>query len=442
MSICQTICERYPISYRLPVINGLPLAISFDETLPETLKDRILSALLRFSLPIDEDHATLRAKVCMADLPGANQRSLALFCGESRFYFADGEPSESLAWTLYGLTQELPFLNKSAAIKIRAVVYSAQQQSLASSLLSNVRYWENEITDEALDNILQELLSPHVKVLCSRIPLFGRRPVTEGGWDLICRSRHFFAKKTECTLRELSAKLYGPTNCFEELKALMKHIVDDEEYQSELSGICSEILNEMFSLPPTSADYRLRETIEARKHKLRQEAAQAKRTVELCLKNRVSLKRIEPAEAFAEVDAELETLAGVQIEGILLSSLEERLQEELAKVLPAAQAGVWSWNRELQDFCRIDSLEARQSIGWDFFNRPESQRLRCPHEGWDARRLYALQMNAGTLGRYNREIWFCAPPVQGLCSDDFKPITRPVEHLSASLMVALMSEYL
>ena len=441
MSICQTIRERYPISYKLPVVSGAPLALTYAEGLPEELEKQVRTTLARFALPVD-NNAALCARICQAQLPGTGESCLALSYNNNHLYFADGDPCESLAWTLYALTQGLPFLNVSLPMKLRAAVYSASQQSLASSLLSNVRYWQNEITPETLENCLDELLGPHAQAQCRRVPLIGWRPVTEEGWQLISKSKGLLARNTTYTLQALAARLYGQTDCFEELSAFMKSLKEDAEFQRELNDICAALLKRLCSLPPTDLEFSLEEVINARKAKLREDAKQAKERVALCLRNRLTLKRIDPADAFAQADAERTALAAILIEGRFLSALQKRLPAELAKVLPAAQAGIWSWNESLQDFCRIDSLEKPQNIGWDFFRSPDSRRLRCRHDGWDAQRLFALQANAGTLGPYNREVWFCAPPVRALCSEDFRTVTQAVGHLPPSLMVALMSEYL
>lgn len=436
--ICQIIRKQYPINYSVLPNGGRSLSISYEDHLPGQTKASVQSTLDRFMLPVCSDGAELNVEVCMSLCPGTKEDCLTLRGDDFCFYYPDGDPALTLAWTLYGLTQELPCLSLPYPKKLLAVMYSAEQQGLAASLLATVQYWENSASANALAAVLTAVLREDADTVFPHAPLFGARPLTEEGWQLMQQSRYLFAKKREWEIQSLVNALYGQGSYLKELDAFCRALNNNDYFQQTLSETFEELMKELYARPLADVEFRLNEAVAIRREELDREETQARKAVKAELSAKAIVRRVEPSNIFERLDNESDKLARVQIEKLLLGEIQNKLSEKLEQTLPAAQKGVWSWHRSLQDFCQINPAENRMMIGWDWFSSPQTQPLLCGITNWNPQMLRTLQVNAGTWGHYVTNAWFCAPHIRELCS--IAPdITWPVR-MTGTPMVALMED--
>ena len=400
--ICQIIRKQYPINYSVLPNGGRSLSISYEDHLPGQTKASVQSTLDRFMLPVCSDGAELNVEVCMSLCPGTKEDCLTLRGDDFCFY------------------------------------YSAEQQGLAASLLATVQYWENSASANALAAVLTAVLREDADTVFPHAPLFGARPLTEEGWQLMQQSRYLFAKKREWEIQSLVNALYGQGSYLKELDAFCRALNNNDYFQQTLSETFEELMKELYARPLADVEFRLNEAVAIRRGELDREETQARKAVKAELSAKAIVRRVEPSNIFERLDNESDKLARVQIEKLLLGEIQNKLSEKLEQTLPAAQKGVWSWHRSLQDFCQINPAENRMMIGWDWFSSPQTQPLLCGITNWNPQMLRTLQVNAGTWGHYVTNAWFCAPHIRELCS--IAPdITWPVR-MTGTPMVALMED--
>lgn len=437
--ICKVIKTQYPINYTVLQNGGRPISLKLADGLPEAVCLSIQAAMNRFMLPIDDD-AELAAELCLETCPDTQEPCLTLHCGNHCFYLPEDDPGITLAWTLYALSQDLPFLNTPHPRKLLAVEYSAEQQSAAASLLATVEYWGSEPETEELKELVQKVVSESVDELSAHAPLFSGRPVTAEGWRLLQKTRGFFARKHEWELQELSNALFGQRSYMTDLNAFSSELSDQSSFYEMLSEIVRTLAEELYTCPMTNLDMRLGEVIRVRQEELKKTETSIKKAVKAELAKKTLLRAVDPRTCFESIDSGCGRLASAKIESRILDQVQKHLPKTLEHTLTAAQKGIWDWRRSLQSFCRVEPSENRLPLSWDCFALLRTVLPQSESANWDGRMMQTLKMNAGTHGRYIRAAWFCAPPLCDLSEIDYN-ITYPVM-MTGQAVVALMEDLL
>jgi len=438
--ICQVIKTQYPVNYTVLQNGGRPISLKLVDEVPENMRSAIQSVLNRFLLTF-ADSAELSAELRIEPCPDSKLPCLTLHCGDRCFYLPDGDPLLTLGWTLYALTQDLPFVNTPYPKKLLAVDYSAEQQSVAASLLATVEHWRNEPDIEALKELLQKVVSESAASLCKHAPLFSSRPITEEGWRLMQKSKGVFAKKREWELEKLSHVLFGHSSYMAELNVFCNGLSDRSDFEKLVSETVGTLAGELYlSFPMTNLNIRLSEVIRTWQDELKKTETDIKKEVKAELAAKMFLRIVNPGACFESIDLRCGRLAAAKIQGRILEEVQILLAKTLEQTLTAAQKGVWDWGKSLQSFCRITPSENRLPLGWDSFSSSSTVLPKSKSESWDSQMMQALKMNAGTSGRYIRTAWFCAPPLCELSEID-NNITYPVM-MTGQPVVALMEDLL
>lgn len=442
MDILRQIKERYPIELYLPYVETeRTINILWDDNLPGEVRRRIEEEMGKMSIS-SENNADLELRIGMESVPDGEGICLALHCEEKSFYFVHGDACNSLVWTLYALVRNLPFMRDKTRAKILAVTYSAMQQSLASSILASVEYWQRSLSEGVLKPVIQNAIEGHAQELARLAPTYSSRPVTESGWNEIKRTMVLLPKRRQTSVQELSNCLFGEGDFEERLDAFCQLLVNRREFKDAVNSAVSSAAQSLCRFPLLNLEVRLRDAINEQKKELSAEIEID--VVKQALNKTVTVNKLSPEwirKIFADADDIYAIIAKYKISILLLEALEKGLKEQYGQAVPKLLKTLQDWNKALHPFCKIGTVKKPLEIGWNCCEELPPECLYVKENEWDERMLYKLQTSENRS--YYRETWFCSENVYEISRQNesmFINSMCPVYGLAEHLMVAFMTD--
>lgn len=445
MDICRQIKERYPTQLYLPYVDAVKtVSIQWDGSLPQDLRRQIRQDLDLIPLPVQTEGGDLKVRICMAPCPGEDS-CLCLQWEERSYFFAKDDQRSALIWTLYALVTDQAWFKKLSRAKICAITYSANQQGLASALLSTVDYWQSTLSEGVLTALIRDAVKHASQKLAAAIPNFSARPVTELGMTFIRSTGGLFYRKQQIRLSELAEKLYGQYDFSEDIDAYCRFLLKRDDFNDAINEAFTAVSQSLYRLPLMEFSVRLRDAIEELRAA---ESDDYVRRAASAMEKSAYIRRLDYkqlGQIFAEADEQYRAMAEFRVRALVLNTLAARLQSFFNDVLPRTLRSIQEWNRSLRPFCKVGPIRDRLGIGWDQCGDISSDALRINDSSWDSQMLYALQTNTNIVDGYYLQTWFCSTRTFGepfVQNGMFANSMTPVPGMAEQLMVGYMAESL